>query len=257
MLSETRKESEMETMRRELRLLKAWAMVSTLALAVLLAGAFRSRQSSRMTVLDVERINIVEPDGSLAMVISNADRIPGPVVEGKELPREMSGGRTGSAGMIFFNARGDEVGGLTFGGREADGAVSAGSILAFDQFRQDQVVAVQYSQRGASRSAGLSVWDRSPDITVGDLVDLLMTGRGEAGPARDSAVARLRSLQTSGALGGNRIFLGSQDRTAALRINDTAGRMRIRMYVDSADVARLEFLNERGEVVQTLPDAGR
>ena len=247
----------METMRREIRLLKAWAAVSTLALAVLLASAFRGSRQQRMTVLDVERINVVGPDGRLALVISNADRIPGPVVEGKELPRELSSGRTGSAGMIFFNERGDEVGGLTYGGRETDGRVSAGGILAFDQFRQDQVVAIQYSDRGTSRSAGLGVWDRSPDVTVGELVELMLAARGEAGPARDSAERRLQALSASGTLGGSRIFLGSQDRNAALRINDTRGRARIRLSVDSADVARLEFLDENGSVVQTLPDRNR
>jgi hypothetical protein len=256
MLIGRRKETDMERLQREIRWLKAWAAISTLALTVLLWGAFRSRQTSHMTVLDVERINIVEPDGSLALVISNADRIPGPVVEGKELARELSSGRTGSAGMIFFNARGDEVGGLTFRGREADGTYSAGGILAFDQFRQDQVVAVQYSDRGTSRSAGISVWDRSTDMTIGELVELVTASRGAPGPARDSALQRLQRLQNSGGLGGSRIFLGSQDRTAALRINDTSGRVRIRLYVDSADVARLEFLNERGEVVQTLPGTG-
>ena len=54
-------------------------------------------------------------------------------------------------------------------------------------------------------------------------------------------------------LGTQRIFLGSQNRTAELRIRDTAGRNRIRLYVDSLDVPRLEFLDASGEVVWTPP----
>ena len=52
----------------------------------------------------------------------------------------------------------------------------------------------------------------------------------------------------------HRIFLGSQNRTAVLQIRDQAGRPPIRLCVDSADTARLEFLDANGQVVRTLPE---
>ena len=159
--------------------------------------------------------------------------------------------------MLFYNARGDEVGGLTFRGQEAGGSHSAGSILAFDQFRQDQVVSVQYSDQNNRRSAGVSVWDRSTTIPISELVELVQASRGSAGAGRDTAVSRLQRLQAEGTLGAQRLFLGSQNRTAALRINDTLGRTRIRLFVDSLNVARLEFLDERGRVVHTVPGGAR
>jgi len=241
---------------RELRILKAWAALSSLVLVLLLASAFRSSQSQRLSVLDVERINVVGPDGRLALVIANAERLPGPILEGRELPRELSSGRLGSAGMLFFNARGDEVGGLTFRGQESNGTYSAGAIMAFDQFKQDQVVTVQYSDRG-SRSAGVTVWDRSPTVSIHELVDLIQASRQGPEPGRAEAAQRLQQLQQAGTLGAQRIFLGSQDRVAALRISDTQGRPRIRLYVDSANMARLEFLNERGEVIERWPAVTR
>lgn len=241
---------------RELRILKAWAALSSLVLVLLLASAFRSSQSQRLSVLDVERINVVGPDGRLALVIANAERLPGPILEGRELPRELSSGRLGSAGMLFFNARGDEVGGLTFRGQESNGTYSAGAIMAFDQFKQDQVVTVQYSDRG-SRSAGVTVWDRSTTVSIHELVDLIQASRQGPEPGRAEAAQRLQQLQQAGTLGAQRIFLGSQDRVAALRISDTQGRPRIRLYVDSANMARLEFLNERGEVIERWPAVTR
>ena len=54
----------------------------------------------------------MEKDGKLKMVISNAQRQHPGSVDGKIIPREE--GRP--AGMIFFNERGDEVGGLIFSG---------------------------------------------------------------------------------------------------------------------------------------------
>ncbi|MBW3535248.1 MAG: hypothetical protein KY453_08555 [Gemmatimonadetes bacterium] len=240
-------------LRTQLRLLKAWAALSGIVLVVLAVAAFRPPQE-RIRILEVERINVVEPDGRLALAISSSAHIPGPILEGEELPRELSGGRVGSAGMLFYNERGDEVGGLVYSGIEReDGGYAARGALTFDQFRQDQVVSLQYGDDGESRSAGVHVWDRSTEVTVHELVDVIMATRGEPGPERDAAEARLAEMRRPGELGTHRVFLGSQDRTAALRLEDTLGRTRVRLYVDSLDVARLEFLDEAGEVVLALP----
>jgi hypothetical protein len=59
---------------RELRLLKGYALVLTAGLAAMGLAAFRQGPpNARFTAIDVERINIVEPDGKLRMVISAAD----------------------------------------------------------------------------------------------------------------------------------------------------------------------------------------
>jgi len=242
---------------REIRLLKLYAIGSSILLCLLAATAFLPPQAQRFGIIDVERINVIEPDGRLALVISNGANIPGPILEHEELPAELSSGRIGSAGMLFYNARGDEVGGLTFRGEESDRGYAASGMLAFDQFKQDQVVAMQYSDRGTSRAAGLTVWDRSTTIGVKELVDLILASRQEAGAARDAAEARLAELRRDGNLSAQRVFLGSRDRTAALQINDTAGRPRIRLYVDADDVARLELLDEAGEVQHTWPEGSR
>ncbi|MDZ7780021.1 MAG: hypothetical protein U5R14_08845 [Gemmatimonadota bacterium] len=65
-------------------------------------------------------------------------------------------------------------------------------------------------------------------------------------------MAALRERSAS----AHRIFLGSEDGTATLTLEDTSGRPRIRMYVDSTDPARLEFPDEAGEVVSAYPSAG-
>jgi hypothetical protein len=39
-----------------------------------------------------------------------------------------------------------------------------------------------------------------------------------------------------------------------VRLRDTAGRNRIRLYVDRSNQARLEFLDEKGEVVYHIPE---
>src|SRR6476660_3452497 len=109
--------------RRELRFLKGYAFVVTALVGTLSLAAFtRATRSEKFTEIDVERINIVEPDGKLRMVISNRPRSIGPIYKGK--PFGYAGG--GRPGIIFFNDEGTENGGLTFVGKQnADGSYEA------------------------------------------------------------------------------------------------------------------------------------
>lgn len=237
---------------KELRFLKAYAAVSSLALLVLFASAF-VQGARRVDVLDVERLNVLNADGSPALVLAGRGRLPGPTFEGREYPQELSGGRVQASGMIFFNERGDEVGGLTYHGQLAGEGYRASGGLMFDQFRQDQVVGIQYQDDGQSRSAGLNVWDRSTEISIARLLELVDARARSEGAARETVQAEIDALARQG-LSAHRIFLGSRDRTASLLIRDTEGRPRVRLYVDADDAARLEFLDGEGNVVAALPE---
>jgi hypothetical protein len=240
-----------ERIGRELRFLKLYAIGSSIALGGLLVGAF-SPLTQTQELIKARRIEIVNEDGRYALVLAGRGRLPGPVFGGREYPQELSGGRTTATGMIFFNERGDEVGGLTYHGRRTDAGYTAGGGIMFDQFDQDQVVGLQYSDNGTRRSAGLNVWDRSPDVAISSIIDMLETRSRATGAARDSIDRAIRAtpgMEKS----AHRIFLGSDNRTATLLLRDVAGRPRVRLYVDSANVARLEFLNETGQVVDAFP----
>src|SRR5215813_15066483 len=151
----------MEKLQRDVLLLKAYAFFATLLLVVLMSGGFgQTAQKTKFTEIDVERINIVEKDGKLKMVISNGERQHPGVVDGKTLSR------TRPPGLLFFNEKGDECGGLSFDGNQKDGAANAGALLAFDRFRQDQTVGIPYGESKGQYFAGLRVWDR-PDTSLG------------------------------------------------------------------------------------------
>jgi hypothetical protein len=73
-----------DAIRRELKRLKVYALVVTALLGTMSLAAFRqASQKARFTEIDVERINIVEPDGSYRMVLSNRPRSIGPIYKGK------------------------------------------------------------------------------------------------------------------------------------------------------------------------------
>lgn len=218
------------------------------AVAALLLSGF-TRQPARE--LTLERLNIVDSTGRLALVLANGARLPGAVFAGKEYPQSFVG-RGKSAGMIFFNEVGDEVGGLIYEGNRRDSTYRAFGHLSFDQWQQNQVVAVQYQDNGRSRSAGLRVWDRPLEPLERQFQLAEQMRAMPAGAARDS-VNRERLAVRAKVEGTPRLFLGSEDRVAKVELRDTAGRVRLRLLVDSTGAGRLVFLDSAGRQTATYP----
>src|SRR5438128_2109862 len=119
-------------LRRDIRLLKLYALGSTLGFVFLAAAAFRQAapQKPRFAEIDVERINVVESDGRVRLVIANSARQAVTMVDGKPILPD----RKRDAGFIFFNDEGDENGGLTYSGRVEGGKAHASAGLSFDQY---------------------------------------------------------------------------------------------------------------------------
>lgn len=223
-------------------------------LIVLLTTGFGRDQ--RAPELTVERLNIVDSSGRTLLVLANPARLPGATFGGKEYPPAWVE-RTRSAGMIFFNEQGDEVGGLIYEGYPRDSSYQAGGQLSFDQWRQNQVVAMQYADNGRQRRAGLGVWDRPTDAPLSEQFRLAEAVRlAPAGPRRDS-LERERLRTRERVQGAQRLFVGSRDRTAMLELRDPQGRVRARLGVDSLGVGRLEFLDDRGQVRNTISQSPR
>jgi len=143
----------MDTRDRDIRFFKRYAFASTTIIVVMAASAFvRQPQKQKFGEIDVERINIVEPDGKLRLVISNRPRSIGPIYKGK--PFAYAGGNR--PGIIFFNDEGTENGGLTFTGtRGADGRYRASTHMSFDQFNQDQILNFDYREENGRRLTGI------------------------------------------------------------------------------------------------------
>lgn len=243
-----------DSIRRELRLIKGYAIVVTLLLGTLSVAAFRqSAQKTKFTEIDVERINIVEPDGSYRMVISNRPRSIGPVYKGK--PFGYPGG--GRPGIIFFNDEGTENGGLTFTGRKReDGTYSSSVGMSFDQFNQDETLTLRYSDENGRKASAITIADRD---NTRDIYDLVLQrdsiNRMTDSTARNAALASLFGARNGVPLAATRVYLG-RDRTksALLNLYDPNGKPRLRLKVDSLGGASLEFLDEQGVVTTRFPE---
>lgn len=196
------------------RFLVIYSGVLTLVFAAtLLSAAARNRTS--FDEIDVQRINVVEPDGKLRMTISNHARLPGIIVRGKEQPLDRP-----QAGMIFYNDEASEIGGLIFGGRRNDQGkiVDSGGSLSFDRYEANQVVQLLGVDDSEDRIAGLTVSD-SP----------------------------------SGREVHRRIWLGrGDDGTSTLALLDGKGRKRLTMTVAEDGTTRISALDENGKTVKDL-----
>lgn len=199
--------------------------------------------------IDVGRINIVEPDGSLRMTISCAARAPDPTVDGYTFNRQ--GGN--QAGIIFYNEDGDECGGLVFEGRRRDGGYDASGGLLFDQFKQDQAIGIQYRDTDGRRAAGLKVWDR-PDVGFREIAERYDNAwQLPEGPERTVA---LQAMQDERLLGTERVFIGKDEqRSAIVMLHDLDGNVRLRLSVEASGSPKLEFLDAEGKVVHVVPGA--
>ena len=184
------------------------AVLSTVFAVVLLCGA--TGQRTQFDEIQVHRIDVVEPDGTLRMVISNKNRLPPVIVKGKEHPE--FGEPRPQAGMLFYNDEGSENGGLIFGGKknEKGEIVDSGGSLSFDKYGAAQVVQLAGVDDKTDRFAGLTITDVKRRVWVGR----------------------------------------TDDGNAAVLLMDADGHPRIKMEVTKEGVPTLLFLGQKGDVIR-------
>jgi hypothetical protein len=239
-----------QQIRRDLRLLQTYATLSSLLLVWLAVSAFTQRNvapgGQRIDEITVQRLNVVDADGTLRLVVAGKDRMHPGVIDGKVIDRPRP-----VAGLIFFNDEGDEVGGLVVSGQVRDGVGRASALLAFDQLKQDQTIAISYADQDGQRTTGLTVWDR-PDTPLGALIDQLNAANAIADPVeRQQAVQAARAGMPPSP---RRLFVGKNaDRSAGVMLADAQGKPRLTLRVDASGQAVIEFLDADGKVTSRLP----
>jgi len=242
---------------RELRRVRAVLLTSATLLGVITLAAFRqSSQKQRFTEIDVERINVIEKDGKLRLTISNAARLPDPILGGKSYPLR-GGTGAGSAGLIFFNDEGNESGGLAYAGRQTATGHRANGHLTFDQFDQDETIALSYSDVEGRRRMGLSIADRA-NVPIQPFAEsALVIMRLPDGPEKTRRLQQLRDSPVGeGGKSMMRVFVGrTPERSALVQLSDPTGRPRVRLTVDSLGAAALEFLDAAGRPTHRYPGA--
>ena len=221
------------------------ALTTIFALTAILGMAGPSAKS--FDQIDVQRINIVEPDGTIKLVLSSKAQFPGLIFKGKEY--EHPDRKT--AGILFFNDEGTEQGGLTIGGAtDEHGTVSAYGHLSFDQYQQDQVVTIDAADNGPYHKAGMSVWDR-PNWSIEDLIKVVE--QTKTLPEAEQR-ARIHEFFAGRESAQPRLYLGKSDSgSVSLRLSDANGRERLVVEVAADGTPVLRALDEEGKEIARFP----
>lgn len=227
-----------------------WVTASTVIITsvFLLMGA--KSPPTHFDEIDVGRINVREPDGTLRLVISNRAQFPDTPWKGGEVPRP---DRKEFAGMLFVNDEGTENGGLIQKGLVGpDGKPSAGLSLTFDRFRQDQVIQLLHAEEGGRVRSMLTINDEA-DGTQLDVLQRAerMTSLRSLDPAvRQATVQAMRDQRQ---LPNNRVMLGTTaDGASALSLADALGRPRLLLLVTASGKPSVQLLDDKGKIEKMI-----
>jgi hypothetical protein len=227
------------------RFLTVYSGVLTVAFVVTaFCGASMVRNQAFGTIT-VRRINVVEPDGTVRLIISNRADFPGSWRHKKEYPRP---DRREAAGMLFMSEEGTELGGLIWGAHQnPDGTIESHGHLSMDQYEENQIFAIDAGQEGK---------DKFSRITIADQGDYPIKEKRRAHeeieklPANQQDAA-WRKFFASHRHDVNRLVLGRfADRSVGLNLRDETGKVRIVLAVQPDGKPVLQFLDDSGEVVR-------
>ncbi|HEX7341241.1 MAG TPA: hypothetical protein VF269_03095 [Rhodanobacteraceae bacterium] len=227
--------------------LGVYALVLTAAFgALLLMGAKSAPANASFGTLNVQRINVREPDGTLRMVISDKARFPGWIIHGKAYPHPRP-----RAGMLFYNDEGTEQGGLIFSGHKTGKtSYASGLSLTFDRYDQNQQLQLVGLDSNGHYFSGLRVNDvpHAPfldEIEAGKKINAMPKGK-----ARAAAIKRFHARFAGSA---SRFFAGrSASGNSVVMLRDAKGRPRLALMVTPDGKASIEFLDAHGKVVRKL-----
>ncbi len=237
----------------EIRLLRGAVLASLALSAVILTTGMKANNDARFETLSVERINIIEADGTVKMLLTNTARFPTTEeVNGRILNED----RKKRTGMLFFNEEGIEAGGFIYDGSKNERGHSAGMSLTFDKYDGDQVMQLLTvdEKRGDKRviRSGLAFNDR-PEFETQERTSEIMRELAQI-KDRTERQAKIVEYEKQGLIGGApRILLGkTAEQNNGLFLFAKDGSPRAMFFVDENDEVQLQFLNGKGEVTRTF-----
>jgi hypothetical protein len=223
-----------------------------------LSGFASNTTSPTFDTITVQRINVAEPDGTLRMVITNNNRVPGIIFHGTEYPD--FGGRKAAttAGVLFYDAQATESGGLTFGGRkDPQGNISRFGHLSFDRYNQDQMFSIDASDDGTNNASTIRLLDQ-PTWSIEDLLKLEKSIQNLPPDQQQAAIDQFN--QTHPPAVGTRTLLSNENFPSAptasrnvVDFKDAAGHERAILGIDSNAVPSLQILDTAGNITNRFP----
>lgn len=245
-------------MNKELAFLRAFAVATVAGMIFMTSSGFHKTGNPKFTEIDVERINIIEKDGTVKMVITNVDRFPNgsDTING----RPTNESRKKRSGMLFFNEEGMECGGLIYDGRKTDKGHTAGLSFTYDQYDGDQVMQIlmQDDKVGDDRfvRSSIAFIDQPTHLNQQRIGEINKELR-ELGKTDRAAMQKKYYEYKAQGLTGNvdRMVLGqTKSKSNGLFLFDDKGMPRAMFFIDKDNNAQLEFYDEKGNTIASLPE---
>ena len=244
-------------MKKELIFLRTFAVATVIGMIAIINISFKENGNQKFSEIDVERINIVEKDGTVKMVITNVGRFPA----GKDKLNGMATNETRKkrSGMLFFNEDGIECGGFIYDGKKNAKGHSAGLSLTYDQYDGDQVMQLltEDNQEGDQRSVSTNlVFNDRPAKESQIKTAKLMKELDELGKKNPQAAQeKYNEYQKQGLVGAvPRVLLGKTgSQNNGLFLFDDKGMPRAMFYVDKENNAKLDFFDDKGNIISSFP----
>jgi hypothetical protein len=201
--------------------------------------------------LRAERIDIVEPTGNLAISLSNSRTTPLPRWDGVKL---RGASNRESPNIIFFDGKGDEIGGINFSNNSENG--DAIRHLAFDGFKQDEVITLShFIQNGKSRK-GIYIYDR-PNVEILDALEEMGISANDNESMLRKKIAQFKNEYPNRFdeiwYDRKRVALQTnENKDAEMILSDTNGQVRLRLLVTERENAIIEFFDQNGDLVKQI-----
>ena len=239
------------------------AILILLNISLLITVYNSPNKINKFEEIDVERINIVEANGTLKFALFNSSKLT------RGLDGDKRQGTGTISGMLFYNEEGYEAGGLVFDGKKISGGQNSSIGLTFDGYRQDQTMSIQHNENKDSLTSyyedGLRIMSRPDRSNVKEEYDFYKLKYPES--FGDENTPRLPQdvidsmdleLARQYKVAKQRIYLGSSrgDKgdgwfdNSGLYIKNKYGKDMIKIYVDKDNIPRIEVLDTLGKIVK-------
>jgi len=226
-------------------------LLTVLFLIAIINGFAKADPKQTFDEITVHRINVVEPDGTIRLVLTNTANSPGIYIKNKEYPHPNN---RKSAGLLFFDEEGTEDGGLSYGiSKDAAGHVTGSDgHLSFDQYMQDQIFTIDAGRDGDKKYSLLRMDDRG-DYPIMEALEAIT--RITKLPENQREAELKKFLETHPG-DHPRVILGrARDGGSVLQLKDPEGRDRLVLRVAPDGTPKLQFLDATGKVVSEFPQS--
>jgi hypothetical protein len=221
-------------------------------LITILSGFSELKRAKTFDEITVHRINIVEPDGTIRMVLSNKNSAPGAYIKNKEYAHDTRQ----DAGLLFYDDEGTENGGLIYGlTKDQNGRTTGSDVhLSFDKYMQDQIFTVDAGKDENGDYSELRMQDRG-DYSILEAVEANHRIAKLPPEQRAAEWAKFEAVHPGD---HTRVVLGrAGDGSAVLRLKDREGNDRLVMQVAPDGAPKLQLLGVDGKIIDELPHEAR